>query len=226
MCPSPPDGRRLLEALVRAGERERREIAASIQGDTLQPLGALRLKLAALASHLHAPEQRRAIAEIEGTLVLATERLRARLFELWPPSLERNALAETISELVADSEREGLSTRGEVDLRSEVPIELRGVIYRAIAEALANIRQHARASSVEVALGEADGIVWARIRDDGVGFDPSAAPFGHNGLREMSDRVHAVGGSIEIRSAPAQGTEIQLSVPVRPRGQVDSKHST
>ena len=212
--PSASDGRLLSELLVYAGERERREIAANFHSDTLEVLHTLRLQLSALATHLYVPEQRRALADIEGTLVLATERLRARLSELWPPSLERNSLAQTISELVANAEREGLSTRLEVDLRHELPIELRGVIYRAIAEALANVRQHARASSVEVAVGEVDGAVCARIRDDGVGFDPSSAPHGHNGLREMAARVHAVGGGIEIRSASTKGTEIQLSVPV------------
>jgi len=216
----------MLEALVHAGERERRQIAADIHGDTLQVLAALRLQLRALARNLHAPEQTAALAQIERTVELATERLRALSFELWPASLEQVGLAPTISELLANFDQEGPTTRLEVDLRSELPLELRGVIYRVIAEALTNVRQHARANSVAVELGEADGAVWARIRDDGVGFDPSAAPFGHFGLREMSDRIHAVGGSIEIRSRPGQGADIRLRVPIPPRGQVDSEHST
>jgi signal transduction histidine kinase len=221
--PPAPDGRREVEALLNAGERERRQIAADLHGDILQVLGALRLKLDALASDLQAPEQSAAVADMEGAVELATKRLRALLFELWPSNLERDGLAQAISELLANLEREGLSTRLVVDLPSELPLELRGVIYRVIAEALANVRQHAGASSVEVELAELNGTVRGRIRDDGVGFDPSAAPFGHLGLWEMLHRARTAGGSIEIRSAPGQGADIQLSVPVAPRGQVDSE---
>ena len=218
--PPGPGGRR---QLVYEGERERRQIAADLHGDILQVLGALRLKLDALASDLHAPEQRAAVVDIEGAVELATERLRALLFELWPPSLERNGLAQAISELLADFEREGLTTRLEVDLPNELPLELRGVIYRVIAEALANVRQHAAARSVEVLLAEAHGAIRGRIRDNGVGFDPSTASVRGLGLREISHRVRAAGGTIEIRSEAGRGTDIQLSVPVAPRSQVDSK---
>lgn len=208
--------RGLLQALVQMQERERRRIAADIHADTLQVLGAVRLKVDALGGTLESPEQRAALADIEETFDLAAGRLRGLLFELWPPSLERTGLAETVSELLANCERDGLSTRFEADLAHEVPLELRGVIYRVIAEALTNVRRHAHASSVEVELGEAEGGLFARIRDDGVGFDPRAAPSGHFGLREMSDRVHAAGGTIEVRSEPGRGTEIRLSVPCAP----------
>jgi signal transduction histidine kinase len=174
----------------------------------------LRLKLDALGSNLHAPEQRAAVADLEGAVELATERLRALVFELWPPSLERNGLAQAVSELLADCEQEGVSTRLDIDVPSELPLPLRGVIYRVVAEALANVRQHASAARVEVELTERHGTLRGRIRDDGVGFDPSPVRDGHVGLEEMMLRVHAAGGSIEIRSASGQGTDIHLSVPV------------
>jgi signal transduction histidine kinase len=186
----------------------------------------LRLKLDALGSNLHAPEQRAAVADLEGAVEQATERLRALVFELWPPSLERNGLEQAISELLADCEREGVSTRLEIDVPSELPIALRGVIYRVVAEALTNVRQHARAGTVEIELTERHGTLRGRIRDDGVGFDPSPVRDGHVGLEEMMLRVHAAGGSIEIRSASGQGTDIWLSVPVPPPGQPDSEDST
>lgn len=206
--------RALLQALVEAQERERRRIAADIHGDTLQVLSALRLKVDALGAHLLQSEQRVVLDDLEETFELATRRLRALLFELWPPSLERTGLEETISELLAGCEREGMGTRLGVELPDELPLELRGVIYRVIAEALTNVRRHARAGLVEVKVTEADGRVFASIHDDGVGFDPSAAPFGHVGLREMADRVHAAGGTIEIRSTSGQGSEIEFSVPI------------
>jgi two-component system nitrate/nitrite sensor histidine kinase NarX len=54
-----------------------------------------------------------------------------------------------------------------------------------------------------------------RIRDDGKGFDPQAVPSDmHVGLRIMRERAHRVGGSLDIRSQPGQGTEVILSLPV------------
>lgn len=209
--------RALLQALVETQERERRRIAADIHGDTLQVLGALRLQVDALGAHLPEREQRAALAELEATFELATQRLRALLFELWPPSLDRVGLSATISELLSNCERDGLRTHLEVDLSEQLPLELRGVIYRVVAEALTNVRRHARARSVEVALRQTGGCVLASIHDDGVGFDPAAAPFGHVGLREMTDRVNAAGGSIEIHSTAGHGADIRLSVPVHPQ---------
>ena len=51
------------------------------------------------------------------------------------------------------------------------------------------------------------------VTDDGLGFDPAATAAG-TGLQGMADRVEALGGSIEIRSLPGQGTTIAGRIPV------------
>lgn len=209
--------RELLQALVQTQERERRRLAADIHGDTLQVLGALRLKLDALAEHLSDREGQDVLADLSTTLDLATERLRTLLFQLWPPRLEHTGLAETLSELLTRSDRgTGVRTSLTVDLPDEPPLELSAVVYRVVAEAVTNAFRHAHAHTLDVELAEREGTLAVRVRDDGVGFDPTAAPLGHVGLLEMAERIQATGGSIVIDSTPGAGTTIQASVPCQP----------
>lgn len=206
--------RDLVDALMRAHERERQRIAADIHGDTLQVFAALRLKLEELDGSLHEPGQRAVLAEFQDAFVAATRRLRGMLFELWPPSLERVGLPETVAELLDQVERDtGLKTRLEVGLSRELSLELRGVMYRVIAEAVTNVRRHAGATTIEVALDGHEDSAIARVHDDGHGFDPATARIGHVGLREMAERAHAVGGTVVIASIPGTGTTVELCVP-------------
>ena len=91
-------------------------------------------------------------------------------------------------------------------------------LFRIIQEGLNNIGQHARASSVVVRLTvDARGGVAASVCDDGRGFDPQQlAPVdreGHFGLRQMRERILDLGGTLDIRSAPGQGTELVITLP-------------
>jgi signal transduction histidine kinase len=90
-------------------------------------------------------------------------------------------------------------------------------VFRIIQESLANIAKHARASRAEVAIEEGDDDVTISVRDDGVGFslgDPRKPnSFGLVGLRE---RAYLLGGEATIRSAPGQGTNVEVRLPLTP----------
>ena len=87
-------------------------------------------------------------------------------------------------------------------------------MYRAIREALSNIRRHARASHVLVQLENGDpGTVVLTVTDDGAGFDPAAVEAGHVGLRLLSDLAHSLGGTLTITSSPGAGTTVRMVVP-------------
>ena len=95
------------------------------------------------------------------------------------------------------------------------PPEAQEAIFHVAQEALANARRHARATALTLSLAAQDGHVRLRIADNGDGFDPGAnLPEEHRGVRNMAARAKAVGGSIDIQSAPSRGTIIELSVPV------------
>jgi signal transduction histidine kinase len=102
------------------------------------------------------------------------------------------------------------------DLASEVET----VLYRITQEALSNIRKHARANHAWVTMdGTDDGQVRLRVRDNGVGFDPAQSgklvEEGHFGLAGMRERVTFVGGRFDVRSAPGQGTTVEVAIPPR-----------
>jgi signal transduction histidine kinase len=89
-------------------------------------------------------------------------------------------------------------------------------VLRITQEALLNIVRHAQADRVAVSLHCEDDALYLKIEDNGVGF---ASPtertdsYGH-GLMIMRERAEAVGGTLEIASAPGQGTRIEASLPI------------
>ena len=146
----------------------------------------------------------------------AMEELRSLIFELRPPAVESEglltALRKHVDVLRRVYRREvGLELEGEPALESGVEAEL----LRIVQEALQNALRHAQAEHVEVSLRARDGAVEARVRDDGLGFDPRAPGLRARrlGLTSMEERARGIGGRLTIESAPGEGTTIAVEVP-------------
>ncbi len=91
---------------------------------------------------------------------------------------------------------------------------------RIIQETLTNVRKHARARSVRIALSVTDGKAEAIVQDDGDGFDPAhleIAEASTFGLRFMRERAEEVGGTVEVRSVPGEGTRVLITMPLQGR---------
>jgi signal transduction histidine kinase len=87
-------------------------------------------------------------------------------------------------------------------------------LFRVAQEALNNVARHAGARMATVRLREADGGLLLAVSDDGVGFEPASTGKGmHLGLAGMRERLRLVDGSLDIESAPGQGTTIVAWVP-------------
>ncbi|PTR04639.1 histidine kinase/DNA gyrase B/HSP90-like ATPase, partial [Nitrosospira sp. Nsp5] len=89
-------------------------------------------------------------------------------------------------------------------------------IFRIVQESLTNVTRHAAASHVEIILSQEAGDLLIEVRDNGKGFNATAAArkksFGLVGMRE---RAAVLGGSIDIASLPRQGTVVKLRLPVK-----------
>ena len=83
-------------------------------------------------------------------------------------------------------------------------------------EALNNVAKYSGATRAEVRLAQANGALTFEVVDDGAGFDPEETAYG-TGLQGMADRLDALGGTIDVRSAPGSGTTITGVVPVAAR---------
>ncbi|HSN37763.1 MAG TPA: sensor histidine kinase [Arthrobacter sp.] len=104
----------------------------------------------------------------------------------------------------------------------ELPNPYRTTLLRAAQASLANVWVHAKAGTAVVTLTFLDSEVAMDIYDDGVGFDPSAVT-GRNGrpdgsgygLKSLQERVAALAGSLDIESAPGEGTVVAIRLPLR-----------
>jgi signal transduction histidine kinase len=126
--------------------------------------------------------------------------------------LSNRTLSEAIASLVKEAESSGIVTEFQV---SGVPRPLENrvalALYRAVQEGLTNVRRHARASRVDILLDFHPGEVRLQVKDNGVGAVKATGGFGLLGIRE---RMHLLGGSLEIHTEPAKGFRLTASVPV------------
>jgi PAS domain S-box-containing protein len=201
---------------------ERRRIAHEIHDGVAQSLAGLRFK-SALWSYLAdaaPPGMRGALDELQAALIAAIVDLRRAIFALRPVDLDAQGFFPALAQLVGDfGDQNHLMARLEVaGPQDSLPAVYELPLFRIIQEGLNNIGQHAAASSALVRLTvDAAGGVVASVRDDGRGFDPSQlGPTdypGHFGLRQMRERILTRGGTMDIRSALGQGTELVISLP-------------
>ncbi len=211
---SDEERRRLLSKLVRAQEEERRRIAADIHDDSVQVLTALALRLELLRRRTDDPSVLEGLSEAERTARLAITRLRHLMFELRPPVLDRDGLAAALRLQVEQLKHDyGLDYVFEDELVSEPEGETGAVVYRIAQEALVNVVKHANASTVRLRLQSREGGVFARVADDGRGFDPAVDPGVHFGLVAMRERAEMTGGWCHVSSVVGRGSVVELFVP-------------
>jgi two-component system, NarL family, sensor histidine kinase UhpB len=204
--------------VVNAQEEERKRIARELHDDTAQVLTAqlLRLKtLEATGQSLDAEKLGQLIEMTAGAL----EDVRHMAHELRPPSIDDLGLQASLESLAAQyRERFGLPVRFYAQgIKRRLPAGVEIAIYRIVQEALTNVAKHASAPSATVTIGVDDAVAWARIRDEGCGFnaDLAGAQRGSGlGLFGMQERATLFGGRLMIDSQPGQGTTVFVRIPL------------
>jgi signal transduction histidine kinase len=96
------------------------------------------------------------------------------------------------------------------ELNGRLPERVEAGAYYAVAEGLANIAKHADASTATVVLAREPGRLRLLVRDDGIG---GADPARGSGLRGLTDRLQALGGTLEVVSPTGRGTELRATIP-------------
>ncbi|MCW2791327.1 MAG: domain S-box protein [Nocardioides sp.] len=206
----------LLARLVRAQEAERAQIAGDVHDDPVQALAAVDLRLGLLRRQLekHAPQLLDTLGPVQESVARANDRLRALLFDLEAPDLERglgSALERAAAEILKDA---GVGVVVDAAAEPDADPSTRAVAYRIAREALINVRKHARAHEVTVTISGGEGGLAVEIADDGRGLAGEAeSPPGHHGLSGMRDRAVLAGGQLGISSRPAGGTVVAFWLP-------------
>ncbi|MEV5607874.1 sensor histidine kinase [Streptomyces sp. NPDC052225] len=146
--------------------------------------------------------------------------------DLAPADLARGgSLEEALRALAGRESGERLTVRVLVDGGdgAVLPDRVRSGLLRIAQGALANVREHSGATSAAVTLTLLDDDrALLDVADDGHGFDPASLPAGPSGVRghglpAIRARVHQLGGTLTIESAPGEGTVLSVSVPLEPR---------
>ena len=209
----------LVGQFVAAGELERRRLAESIHDDSIQVIAAMGMRLQMLRRKIDDPDQLEMLADAERLVQLSIARLRHLVFELHPPGLAQEGLSVALAIALEAAGSEAAATYQLDDQLVSQPSPDAGVIlFRIAQEALANVRDHAQASSVVVKLLERDGGHAVQISDDGCGCEPAlvAAGSAGAGFASMRTRAALAGGSVRVETAPGRGTTVEAWLPESP----------
>jgi signal transduction histidine kinase len=213
--------RKLAAKLLHAQEEERRRIAREMHDDWTQRLALLGIDVATLEKHIGTLDTALPLLRtMQEKLVSLSEDVHALSRQLHPSILDDLGLVEALrSECASFSRREGIAViyRPEA-VPTTLPKKVALCIYRVAQEALRNLAKHAAVNEAWVTLAATDQGLWLCVEDKGVGFDPESVRSQPGlGLSSMEERVCLIEGELAVRSAPGQGTAVEVRVPLSGR---------
>ena len=199
--------------LVATADAERRRIERDLHDGAQQHLVALAVGLRLVRDELRSAgngsgeSEPALLDELDRGVREAIATLRDLAHGIYPPLLRDGGLTEALR--VA-------ATRGRAQFVTDgvgrYPEQVEAAVYFCCLEALQNAAKHAPGAHVELRLAADEAQLRFTVTDTGPGFVAGGVPGA--GLQNMADRVGAVGGSVECRSAPGAGTTVEGNVPV------------
>jgi signal transduction histidine kinase len=204
------------QAVLQGQEEERRRLARDLHDGLGGMLSTVKHYLASARHRAAEP------AEATNLVTQSIEHLDSSIGELrrvarnlMPEALLAFGLKQALQDLCASTQQAGparvqLHTHG---LETRLPQKLEVELYRLVQELLNNVLKHAQAQEVLVQLMRHGPELHLVVEDDGRGFDPAAASTGV-GLRSVQARARYLGGTLEVQSAPGQGTSFSLELRV------------
>lgn len=210
-------------------EEERTRISREIHDELGQLLTGVKMQLRLIENRLSDREDR-SLNPVIDEIVDASETIDETINSmkrissgLRPPSLDDLGLAAALEEESEQfTRRTGIECHLKIGEMGEgIPPEIETTAFRIFQESLTNVARHAKARRIDPECSIQGGVLTLKVRDDGVGIDPSAVENPSSlGLVGMLERAAEVGGRVDFNSASGQGTEVVLIVPIngsRPR---------
>jgi PAS domain S-box-containing protein len=207
-----------LKHLLQSSDHERQIIAYEIHDGLAQYLAGAMMQFE-VYNHLKETRPKEAArAYNAGITLLRQGHLDARrlISGVRPLTLDEEGVTAAISDLVNERQRSGgpkIEFHKDVKFDRLVPI-LENAIYRIAQEGLANACSHSKSERIRVELVQRGNMVRLVVQDWGTGFDPSEVEGNRFGLPGMRERARLLGGTIDLKSTPGEGTCITVELPL------------
>ena len=218
-----------------AGADERRRIAAELHDGLIQTLASIDLRLLTSGELWRGQRWVPLGEELQALKALAEEALveaRGAVNELAPAHLRQEGLTAYLEDLVRQfQERAAVPVAASIDLAEagtgRVPEPTALLLIGLLREGLNNVRKHAQARQVTLAVARSGDQIAFQLTDDGVGLHPEGrsslpASTRHYGLAYLRERVASSGGQMQVTSRPGEGTVIEARLPLLTEGHLAS----
>ncbi len=206
--------------LINAQEEERSRIARELHDDLNQQMALLSIELEQLAQKLPA-QQAGLRGQIRALWVRAQDisgEIHRLSYQLHPSKLDHLGLAAAVKSSC-------IELTGHQDLKIEfhqtgfpatLPNDVTLCVFRIAQESLRNVMRHSKASRAQVTLEKTETAIRLSVSDNGCGFEPDAESAKQGlGFISMRERLRLVGGEVSIHSKPSEGTQIEVTVPIK-----------
>ena len=217
--------RRLAGQLLEAEHDERLRISRELHDEAGQSMLFLRLHLE-MIEKTAPPDLRPRLSEAREVSERIIDEIRRVIASLRPSAVEELGLPAAIRHLAERMRalypvRMRLRTKGYLARPGRTT---EAAVYRVVQECFQNVARHSSALHVNLSLKSTDKLVELNIEDDGSGFDLGSTVAQPNsfGLKGMRERVTLLGGRLQIRSSPGEGTAISVEVPLQPAKATES----
>jgi signal transduction histidine kinase len=204
-------------------EDERSRIAREVHDELGGALTAIKMDISRLQTPVlrAAPELQPQLQSLLALVDASVQTVRRIATDLRPALLDDFGLAAAVEWLLQEYQR-----RTGIECEARLAPEAAALdpatataLFRVLQEALTNVSRHAQATRVEVSLNKQAEALVLTVRDNGRGFEPAeAARRPSLGLVGMRERVFAIGGHLEIESAPGGGSTVRVTLPRRDQG--------
>ncbi|MED4911321.1 MULTISPECIES: sensor histidine kinase [Brevibacillus] len=208
--------------VIQAQEEERKRVAREIHDGPAQSMANVVLRSEIVEKMLKNErilEAQMELHELKEMVRMSLADVRRIIFDLRPMALDDLGLVPTLQKYIQTCEERIESSIDLVVFGVEPPLRssVKAAIFRLVQECLNNVEKHARANTVQVKLEFVQESLSLVVKDDGVGFDleKRLANGGSFGLLGMKERVQLLEGSVEMQSAPGEGTKVIFQIPLK-----------
>ena len=213
--------RSMTSELALTEERQRRDLAQDLHDSIGQTLALSKLRVDSMRYGEGASKISPELESLSRNLEDAIEQTQSLIFRLSPPVLYQVGLGEALEYLAELMERSyGVSIAVSSEVNAlRLPEDESVLLFRAVQELLINMVKHAKARRSSVTLKRSDNQVQVEVQDDGVGFDTGTLSTQGSvkkgfGLLSIRERLHNLGGNMEVQSSPGGGTKVSITTPL------------